>query len=67
MEKAYFLSTEEAFGRFVEAFATEVSAYLDGRRVGRATPEDPASITWDELRELEEAIDEMNRKKGEKK
>ena len=67
MEKAYFFSTEEAFGRFVEAFAVEVGAYLDDRQVGRVTPEDPASITWEELRELEEAIDEMNQKKGRKK
>lgn len=67
MEKAYFFSTEEPFGRFVEAFAAEVVAYLDDRRVGtKVNPEDPASMTWEELRELEEAIDEMNQKKGKK-
>lgn len=67
MEEAYFFSTEEPFGRFVEAFAAEVSAYLRDRQVGRVNPEDPASMTWDEVRELEEAIDEMNEKKDHKK
>ena len=67
MEEAYFLSTEEPFGRFVEAFAAEVSAYLQDRQVGRINPEDPASMTWDEVRELEDTINEMNKKKDRKK
>ena len=67
MEKSYFFSTEEAFGRFVEAFAIEVGVYLDDRQVGKVNPEDPAGMTWDEVRELEATIDEMNRKKDQKK
>lgn len=64
MEKSYFLASEEAFGRFVEAFAAEVDAYLDNRQLGKVNPEDPASMTWDEIRELEEAVDEMKKKGG---
>lgn len=67
MEEAYFFSTEEPFGRFVEAFAAEVSAYLQDRHVGKVIPEDPAGMTWDEIRELEDALDEANKNKGRKK
>lgn len=66
MEKSYFLSAEEPFNRFVEAFAAEVDTYLDGRKLGPVGSEDPAGMTWEEVQELEAFIDEQNKKKGRK-
>jgi hypothetical protein len=67
MEKAYLLSADETFGRFLEAFAEEVDTYLDDRRLGQVDPGDPASMTWKELEDLEASMSlKPNKRKASK-
>lgn len=63
MEKAYLLSADEPFGRFVEAFSEEVDAYLDDRRLGQVDPGDPTSMSWAEMDDLEQGMRAAPRKK----
>lgn len=53
LDKAHALGAQEPFFRFLEAFASEVNDYLDGRQVAQVDPRDPASMTWKEMEDLE--------------
>ena len=60
MEKVYQQDRGETFSQLLDTFAEEIERYLaEGEQV--PSEADYGTVSWDEMRELEEFMDEYNK------